>query len=473
MFKCSLGWGIVINHRGIALMKTKTLRTKKHLSFTAMRKFVSKEILSWSDSRRQNSTDYSIHDAVMSSFACMYFQEPSLLGFQDRMEQDYQQNNLRTLFAVQNIPKTNALKEIVDAQDSTPFNSIFKGIVQRLQRSKQLDAFKLVDGLTVCSIDGTQYHSSEAIRCKQCLTKHKDHPDKPTVYQHFALQAALTHPDCKQVIPMMVEPIRNTDGSKKQDCEINAAKRMIPQLRQQFPKMKLVITGDDLFSRQPLIECVREHNFHFFFVAKATSHSYLMEWLNTYDQLHEYREMNARGQTILYQWMNDVPLHGGAKAVRVNYFCKKVLTTDPDGKERVCRTQSWVTDLTVDKDHIVAFTRGAKSRWKIENECFNTLKNQGYNLEHNYGHGEKNLAFNFYILTLLAFLFHQVLELCDELFQRSRAAAGSKYKLWEKLRTIIDIILFKNWEQLLSYWLNVKGHDIIDGYAYLREHAPP
>ena len=65
------------------------------------------------------------------------------------------------------------------------------------------------------------------------------------------------------------------------------------------------------------------------------------------------------------------------------------------------------------------------------------------------------------------------LELCDELFQRSRAAAGSKYKLWEKLRTIIDIILFKNWEQLLSYWLNVKGHDIIDGYAYLREHAPP
>jgi len=123
-------------------MKTKTLRTKKHLSFTAMRKFASQEILSWSDSRRQNSTDYSIHDAVMSSFACMYFQEPSLLGFQDRMEQDYQQNNLRTLFAVQNIPKTNALKEIVDAQDSTPFNSIFKGIVQRLQRSKQLDAFK-------------------------------------------------------------------------------------------------------------------------------------------------------------------------------------------------------------------------------------------------------------------------------------------------------------------------------------------
>ena len=101
----------------------------------------------------------------------------------------------------------------------------------------------------VCSIDATQYHGSESVRCHQCLTKHKDNPDKPTIYQHFALQAALMHPDQKQVVPMMAEPIRNTDGSKKQDCEINAAKRLIPQLRKQFPRMRLIITGDDLFSR--------------------------------------------------------------------------------------------------------------------------------------------------------------------------------------------------------------------------------
>jgi len=69
-------------------------------------------------------------------------------------------------------------------------------------------------------------------------------------------------------------------------------------------------------------------------------------------------------------------------------------------------------------------------------------------------------------------LFHQVLELCDELFQRSRAA-GSKRNLWEKLRMIIDIALFESWEQVLGFWLNDKGHDIIDGYARLREHPPP
>ncbi len=141
----------------------------------------------------------------------------------------------------------------------------------------------------------------------------------------------------------------------------------------------------------------------------------------------------------------------------------------------VRRTESWVTDLEVDEDNILIFTRGAKSRWKIENECFNTLKNQGYHLEHNYGHGEKHLAFNFYLLTLLAFLFHQVLELCDAAFQQSRAKARTKRNLWEKLRTFIDTIVFKTWEQLLEFFLNFRDYDIIGSYIRLRipEQSPP
>jgi hypothetical protein len=442
-----------------------SMKIKKYLSFTALRKWVSSEVRQWPDTRRQESALYSIHDAVMSAFACMYFQAPSMLQFQQQMEEESQQNNLRTLFGVKNIPKTNALKEILDDQDSSNFNPIFKGIVQRLQRGKQLDQFKLYDGLTVCSIDGTGYHSSHSVHCDQCLTKHKDSQDKPTLYQHSALQAALMHPDMKQVIPIMAEPIRNSDGTQKQDCESNAAKRLIPMLRKQFPKMGLIITGDDLFSRQPMIECVLNSHYHFFFVAKPTSHPYMMEWLSAYDQLHEYRECDERGRTIVYQWMNDIPLHGGNNAIHVNYFCKKLFITDPNGKQRVYQTESWVTDLEVNTENVVLFTPGAKSRWKIENECFNTLKNQGYHLEHNYGHGEKHLAFNFYLLTLLAFLFHQIFELCDTAFQASRRKAGSKRNLWEKLRAFINSAIFESWEQLLSYFLNYAGYNIIDRHV--------
>jgi len=191
------------------------MKAKKHLSFTSLRKMASDQIRSWPDPRRQDSVDHSVHDAVMSALACMYFQEPSLLQFQREMEARTHQNNLRTLFGVQHIPSSNTIKDILDDKDSRLFNPLFKDVVRRLQRAKQLAQFNLLPGWTICSMDGTSYHSSESIRCKQCLTKR--HRDNPVIYQHFALQCAWMHPDRKQVIPVMAEPIENRDGSKKQE----------------------------------------------------------------------------------------------------------------------------------------------------------------------------------------------------------------------------------------------------------------
>jgi hypothetical protein len=283
------------------------------------------------------------------------------------------------------------------------------------------------------------------------------------------------HPDSKVVLPVMAEPIKNQDGAIKQDCETNAAKRLLPLLKQQFPKKGLIITGDDLFSRQPMIESVLEQGFHFFFVAKASSHTYMYNWLNASDQLHELREVDSKGRTILYQWMNDVPLYGEKKSVRVNYFCKKRLITNSRGKVVVIRTESWVTDLEVDRNNVMLFVRGAKSRWKIENECFNTLKNQGYHLTHNYGHGEQHLAFNFYLCTLLAFLFHQVFELCDQVFKACRVAGGSKRNLWEKLRSLTSSFIFETWEMLLAFYLDTESYNVIGGYVILPavDESPP
>jgi hypothetical protein len=235
--------------------------------------------------------------------------------------------------------------------------------------------------------------------------------------------------------------------------------------------MGLIITGDDLFSRQPTIECVLENKFHYFFVAKPTSHHYLMEWLDAYDSLYELRDVDDKGRTIIYQWMNDVPLHGGKNAIHVNYFCKTVISFNPDGTQKSCRTSSWVTDLNVSARNVALFVSGAKTRWKIENECFNTLKNQGYQLAHNYGHGENYLSFNFYQLTLLAFTLHQISELCDIAFKACRKKAGSKRNLWEKFRTFIDIAIFQTWEQLLRYYLNRDEYNIIDGFVI--ERSPP
>lgn len=440
------------------------MRIKKHLNFTVLRKSISDKVRSWTDNRREKSTIHSIHDAVLSGLSCMYFQEPSLLQFQQELQDEKHQNNLTSLFGITTIPSNNVMKDTIDVQDSTLFTPIFKSMIEKLQRGRQLEQFELINGMTIHSIDATQYHGSTSIHCSQCLTK--KHGDNPTVYQHFALQGAMMHPDVKQVIPTLVEPIKNKDGNKKQDCETNAAKRYIPELRKMFPKKKLIITGDDLFSRQPTIETVINNHFHFFFVAKPTSHTYLMKWLSDHGTLNEIKEVDMKkGQIILHQWMNNVPLNGGVKAINVNYFCKKTLTIDPFGEVIKTRTESWVTDLEVTQENIVLYVRGAKARWKVENECFNTLKNQGYNLKHNYGHGEKNLSCNFYLLTVLAFMLHQISELCDIAFQKCRKKAGSKRSLWEKLRTLVSMFIFETMEQLLCFYLEARDYNVLDGYV--------
>ena len=97
--------------------------------------------------------------------------------------------------------------------------------------------------------------------------------------------------------------------------------------------------------------------------------------------------------------------------------------------------------------------KAGRCRWKIENECFNTLKNQGYHLEHNYGHGQQYLSYNMYLLTLLAFYYHQIFELTDNAYQACREQYGSKRSLWETLRVTIQFFIFNSWEAVLNFLL--------------------
>ena len=454
MLKNSAGhfhdWPVVC--RGLIPAHDPIMKSKKYLSFTSLRKVVSTVFLALTDMRRQKSVTHTLHDSMMSGLACMFFQEPSLLQFQRSMEDARHNNNLRTMFDVQSIPSDTQLGAILDPVADDWHRDVFRQFVNRLQRSNQLQDFQLFPGKYLVALDGTQYFSSEAIHCKQCL--HKEHRDGTTTYQHFALQASMMHPGKKQVIPMIAEDIRNTDGKIKQDCEANAAKRLIVKLRQNHPKMGIILGGDDLFSRNPMIENVKAEGMSFIFVAKPSSHTSMIKYLAAH-QLSECFEEGAAGSGTYYhyQWTNDVPLTGDKDSVRVNYFSRTVFTQDATRLFTISKRQSWVTDINVDASNVSMLVKGGLCRWKIENECFNTLKNQGYHLEHNYGHGEQNLSYNMYLLTLLAFFLHQIQELTEPLYQACRKKHGSKQHLWERLRTYIKILLFDDWEHLLEFAL--------------------
>ncbi|MBU1012104.1 MAG: hypothetical protein KKG99_03810 [Bacteroidetes bacterium] len=437
------------------------MKSKKHLSFGSLRSALSLLFNHLPDNRQASKTDYSIHDCLMSGFACMYFQDPSLLQFQEQLREAKNRDNLQTLFGVKNIPKSTQLRDIVDEVNSEEISPIFDDYFSRLQRGKHLTLYyQLFPELYLCSLDGTQYFYSEDIHCSKCLTtKHKE---EISSYSHKVMQAAIMHPDIRQVIPLMPEEIHNTDGTEKQDCEINAAKRLIPKIRKSHPQLGIILNGDGLFSHQPFIKDVLSARMHYLFVAKPGDHKYMMEWINAYEpgEINNLRRIDKKGRIHEYEWVNDVPLNGGENSINTNFLRYKIIAKGKDGKEVINYKNSWVTDLEITSKNIETLVQGGRCRWKIENECFNTLKNQGYHIEHNYGHGKKNLCFNFYLLTLLAFYFHQIFELTDQLYQSCRKKFGSKRHMWETLRSYIKILIFETWEDLLDFALTPTKYKI-------------
>lgn len=437
------------------------MHIKKHLSFTGLRKLLSGCCNQIIDKRQQGKIDYSVHDALMSGFACMYFQDPSLLQFQERMQVQQNINNLATIFGVKDIPKDYQLRRIIDEVDSDNFNYFFEEYTRLLQRGKHLDKYQILPGLHLVPLDATGYFSSATICCPGCLTKkHKEESSEEGIaevtYMHKALQLAIVHPDKKQVIPLMPEEIVNADGGTKQDCEVNAAKRAIKKLYTTHPRLGIILLGDDIYSRQPMIDEVTKNHFHYLFVCKPSSHKYLQEWIDAYKgDIPGYEHINSKGERYVMKWVNNVPLHGGKDSINVNYLhCKVHRKNKKTGEEELTYHNSWVSDLEINKGNAYQLARGARCRWFIENECFNTLKNHGYNIERNYGHGDKNLCFNFYLLTLIAFTFHQILELTDQLYQTCRAKHCSKRYMWEKLRSYISTFVFETWEFLLEFTMN-------------------
>ena len=150
--------------------------------------------------------------------------------------------------------------------------------------------------------------------------------------------------------------------------------------------------------------------------------------------------------------VHDAPLNKSHQDRRVTF----VEYWEENAKTEKIQRFSWVTDLDITEDNVCLFMRDARARWKIENETFNTLKNQGYNFGHNYGLAKKHLSEVFVFLTMLAFLIDQIQQLCCPLFNAVWRKWKSKRSLWEKVRSKFHDFSIQTMEDLYRSLLDHK-----------------
>ena len=402
-------------------------RGRKHLSADALFRTVRSGFAAIPD-YRLSDTEISLADALMSAFALFSLKSPSLLAFdKHRVE-----GNLETIYAIDHVPCDTQMREILDPVSPESVRPLFKSVFGQLQRGKALESMRFLDDFYLLALDGTEYFSSKTIHCPSCLQK--VHRNGSITYYHQMLGAALVHPDQRAVIPLMPEPIIKQDGTGKNDCERNAAKRFIAKLRQDHPHLKFVVTEDSLSANAPHIETLHAHGLHYILGVKDGDHAYLFEQVQAAEQAGRViaYERHDRAARVVhrFRFVNDVALNTSHRDVRVNFI------EYWEVGERKVQHFSWVTDLRVSPRNVYHLMRGGRARWKIENETFNTLKNQGYHFEHNYGHGIKNLSVVFATVMMLAFLVDQTQQLCCALFQAVWAKLGSKRLLWERMRAL-------------------------------------
>jgi hypothetical protein len=390
---------------------------------------------------RYKNAQRPLGDYLQTAFAMFHLKDPSL--HQYRTNYTERSSNLERVYKIKSLPSDTAMREGIDGISPEEIQDCFKVPLKMLEQEGIMKQYKVLGRYNSVLIDGTEHycHCAEEAPCEHCLTKvHHNKKGEVTkiTYHHQALSGVLAHPKHKEVFPVASEAIVKQDGETKNDCELNAAKRLIPIIRKMLPvgQHDLLAILDGLYPNGPFIRLLKEHQIRFIIGIKEGFVLVQIEKIEAQNMLKTHEWINKDGEKCVAKYYNTLILNGQNQDIEVNYFQYEQFNT------KGVRTfySSWVTDLPIDQDNIQELVEVGRSRWKIENETFNTLKNQGYHLEHSYGHGKKNLATNFMLLTFLAFLTDQIAQKMDNAFDKALKYCKTKKNLWEKVRQVFDLL---------------------------------
>ena len=408
---------------------TRKRKVRKHLNADSMFAAIQEDFQQIPDSRGANCT-ISLDDALMSGLAVFQLKHPSLLAFDKQRQKE--PHNLHSMFGITNIPCDSQMRTILDPLSLSSLRAPFRTVFRHLQRGKDFEKMAFIDGHYLLSGDGTGFYSSGKVSSPYCMSKKSRNGQ--TLYYQQMYAASFVRPDCKVVIPVFPEMITKKDGTNKNDCERNAAKRFYTRFRNEHPHLKVIVVEDALASNAPHIRDLQSLNLRYILGAKPGDHTALFAELALAVKEERATQMSFidpenRQTGHFFKFVNQVPLNKSNPDLLVN-----VLEYSQIDKNEKITTFSWVTDIEITEENVYSLMRAGRARWKIENETFNTLKNQDYNLGHNYGLGKKNLSGVFTILMMLAFLIDQAQQLSCWLFQEALAKEESKRSLWEAIR---------------------------------------
>ena len=445
-------------------------RLRQDLSAPGLLRLLRQAFSEVPDPRRTGSVQHALPDVLGAALAMFHLKFGSMLEFDSGARADaHLIHNLEHLYRLDSVPSDTQMREVLDQIPHHALRPAFEAIHGALQRGKALEDFVGIGGRYVLAIDGTGTFCSTAVSCPQCLVRRR--AGGTTEYAHQAVAAAMVHPDKRgQALVVATEPITCADGAKKNDCERSAVGRLLDYLGTSpaFAQRRWLVVEDALAANGPHVEALIEHGMDFIVGVKPGNSSALEAELQRRFEAGEFTEVaertDADGAIRGYRFLNDVGLNAAHSHVRVNHL--EAWETDRTGKERLF---TWLTSLEVTEENVAEIARTARSRWRVENELFNVLKNQGHEYGRNYGHGKRHLASTLGSLTLLAFLVDQVQEQACRVYRQAREAQRTLKGLWRRMRSTMELFYVTDWATM---WALATDPDAVLGKAIHGQAQP-
>ena len=153
----------------------------------------------------------------------------------------------------------------------------------------------------------------------------------------------MVHPREKVVLPFAPEPITKDDGDTKNDCERNAAKRLLPRIRTEHPHLKCIVVEDALAPNAPHLKMLKDNKFRFVIGIKPAANKWIFDWVQQHDEVSTYGYKDTiKGKKVILRYLNTIPLNKGSENILVNYI-ESDLPHENECKIRCSVYGAWVT----------------------------------------------------------------------------------------------------------------------------------
>ena len=412
-----------------------------------------KETLDSIPDYRGKRARYEMSEIILAAVIMFLFKEGSRNQMNEDGEEDQFRANYKILFGL-NLPHMDTVSDVMNKLDPELLESCRCDIIKYLLDKRTLHKFRLMGKYFKIAIDGSGVYAFDKEPYQNCPNKTRKSGKK--TWNQNVLEAKLV---CSNgfCLSVATEWLKNEDGHRKQDCEQKALKRLLKNLKSDFPKLPICILLDGLFANGPVIKQIKSNGWEYIIVWKDGNLKNVQEQLvdlrlgKEVESIKKEQIHNPKTKTDhTYEYSKACLIHQGHQFyyIKHGYQTTQVVTQSVIDKKQFI----FITSISPNQNNIKELTQAGRMRWKIENEGFNTQKNHGLNLQHKYVRKNFTGIRNYYMCMQIAHIIEQLFVLCkNKIMDGWKTLKGMWKQLWATI-FIVPLELFPPFEKLkLNY----------------------